>query len=143
MSALLRFGAVGGAAFVVDAGSFNVLRVVDVGPLSAKALAVVLATTFAYYGNRHWTFDDRDVRTEVGSFVSFFVLNAVGLGIALACLGTSVHLLGLTSTLSENISANGFGVALGMLFRWWAYRRWVFHETPATEPVPSELDRAA
>lgn len=123
----VRFGAVGGLAFVVDVGTFNLLRLLEVGPLTSKTLAVVLATSVAYAGNRTWTFREREVRSEVGSYLSFFVINGLGLLITLACLGFSYYVLGLTSPLAENISANGVGLALGMLFRWWAYRRFVFH----------------
>jgi putative flippase GtrA len=123
----VRFGAVGAVAFVVDVGTFNLLRLLEVGPLTSKALAVVLATTVAYAGNRRWTFRERRVRSEVGGYATFFVINGLGLLITLACLGTSYYLLGLTSPLAENVSANGVGLALGMLFRWWAYRRFVFH----------------
>lgn len=144
MKSLLRFGTVGGAAFIVDTGSFNIFRVLEVGPLTSKTLAVVLATSFAYLGNRHWTFEDRTVHSEVGGYTTFFALNGVGLGIALACLATSYHLLGLTSTLAQNVSANGVGVALGMVFRWWAYRRFVFHPEASyarsSEPQPAAAE---
>jgi hypothetical protein len=63
------------------------------------------------------------------------------MAIALACLAVSHYLLDLRSPLADNISANGVGLVLGTLFRFWAYRRFVFAgeefapvETP-TSPV--------
>ena len=59
--------------------------------------------------------------------------------IALACLTVSHYVMDLRSPLADNISANGVGLVLGTLFRFWAYRRFVFAgeefaptETPAT-----------
>ena len=48
--------------------------------------------------------------------------------IALTCLFISHYALGFTSRLADNIAANGIGLALGTMFRFWSYRRWVFPE---------------
>ena len=80
----------------------------------------------AYIGNRTWTFRRRS-RSAVGrEYTLFFLLNAVGLGIALGCLVISHYLLGFTSPLSDNIAANVVGPVLGTTFRFWSYRRFVF-----------------
>jgi putative flippase GtrA len=65
----------------------------------------------------------------------FFLLNGVGLGIALACLGFSRYVLGLSGPLADNLAANVIGLALGTLFRFWSYRRWVFPD-PSRRPLP-------
>ncbi len=129
---LAKFGVVGLGAFVIDITVFNLLRFAGGEgpmydkPLTAKVVSVCLATTFAYFGNRYWTFRHRG-RTSFGrEYLLFFVLNAVALGIALGCLWFSHYALGLTSPLADNISANVVGLALGTLFRFWSYRRWVF-----------------
>lgn len=129
---LMKFGVVGGVAFVVDVGLFNVLRVgLDVGPLTSKTVSVVAATTVAYFGNRHWTFRHRGRSGLRREYALFFVLNGVGLGIALLCLAISHYVLSFTSALADNVAANGVGLALGTAFRFWSYRRWVF---PAVAP---------
>jgi putative flippase GtrA len=128
-----KFGAVGAAAFVVDFGVFN-LAIMPSSPLhhkvlTAKAVSTTLAATFSYFANRHWTWRLR-ARSGLGREYSlFFVFNAVGLGIMEACLAISRYGLGLTSALANNVSAYGFGLVLGTLFRFWAYRRWVFLDT--------------
>ena len=97
-------------------------------PLTAKVVSVAVATTFAYFGNRYWTFRHRG-RTSFGrEYLLFFVLNGVGMAISVSCLWISHYLLGFTSALADNISANVIGLALGTLFRFWSYRRWVFPE---------------
>jgi hypothetical protein len=59
-----------------------------------------------------------------------------------ACLSFSHDLLGFTSPLADNISGNFFGIGLGTLFRFWAYRRFVFTELSQTENErPSDQER--
>ncbi len=129
-----KFGVVGAFAFVIDVGLFNILRFAGGEgpmydkPLTAKVVSVAVATTFAYFGNRYWTFRHRG-RTSFGrEYLLFFVLNGVGMAISVSCLWISHYLLGFTSALADNISANVIGLALGTLFRFWSYRRWVFPE---------------
>ena len=138
-----KFGVVGAVSYVIDTGLFNVFRLgVHLGPLTSKTLSVIVATTFAYFANRHWTFRHRE-RSGLGrEYVLFFVLNGVGLLIALACLATSHYLLDLRSNLADNISANVIGLVLGTLFRFWSYRKWVFLDT-AVVPVGEQADAAS
>ena len=136
---LMKFGVVGAVAFVVDVGTFNLLRHGSLAekPLTAKLVSTVLATTVAYAGNRHWTFRHRERSGLRREYTLFFLFNAVGLAIALACLGISHYLLGFTSTVADNISANLVGMALGTVFRFWSYRRFVFTAPVAlTEAEP-------
>jgi hypothetical protein len=65
----------------------------------------------------------------------FFVLNFLGMGIALTCLAVSHYLLGFTSAVADNISANVVGLGLGMLFRFWSYRTFVFRKHPEDEAL--------
>lgn len=136
---LSRFGVVGLVAFVIDVGLFNVL--VHVGspgalsdrPLTAKTISTVVATLFAYQMNREWTWKDRQRRGWLREYSLYFVLNAIGLVITLIPLAISRYVFDLQSALADNISANIIGVGFGTLFRFWAYRRWVF---PAVQEEP-------
>jgi putative flippase GtrA len=95
-------------------------------PLTAKVISVLAATTFAYFGNRHWTFKDRSRSSFRRQYTLFFVFNAVGMVISLSCLWVSHYLLGFESALADNISANVVGLVLGTVFRFWGYHNWVF-----------------
>lgn len=135
-SEAMKFGVVGAVGFVVDVSIFNALRylgdpgVLQHKPLTAKAISVAVATVVTYLGNRHWTWADR-VRSGARREVTlFFLFNGVGMAIALACLAISHYALDLRSPLADNISANGFGLALGMAFRFWSYRTFVFRRSP-------------
>ena len=115
-------------------------------PLTAKLLSVIVAITFSYYVNRHWTYRDR-ARSGFGrEYFLFVTINGIATVIALATLWTSHYALGLTSPLADNISANVVGLALGTMFRFWAYRTYVFPEaeaSPDDAAAPGSVPAAA
>lgn len=138
---LAKFGIIGSVALVVDLGIFNALLFaggegpLHGHPLTAKTVSVTVATTVAYFGNRHWTFRHRGRSGVRREYVLFFLLNGIGLAIALTCLATSHYLLDLTSPLADNVAANVVGLGLGTAFRFWSYRRYVF--VHPDEPGPA------
>ncbi len=93
---VVKFGAVGGIAFVVDTGVFNLLLHSSASealglahkPLTAKTISVLVATIVAWLGNRYWTFRHRRRASRRREFVLFLVMNGAGLAIALACLAS-------------------------------------------------------
>lgn len=125
-----KFGVIGIIAMIIDFGIFNLLLLTSFAdrPLTARVISVVVATTFAYFGNRFWTFRNRESTSYTREYVLFFVLNGVGLGISLGVLWFSHYALGMTNPVADNI-ASLVGVVLGTLFRFWSYRKWVFLET--------------
>ncbi|ETK33401.1 hypothetical protein GCM10009530_51570 [Microbispora corallina] len=132
---LLKFGVVGALAFVVDFGGTNLLRFgVGLGPLTSKVLATVVAATLAYLGNRFWTFRHREQTGLAREYVLFFLLNGVGLLISLLVIGFVSYSLKLHDPLSYNI-AQGIGLVLGTLFRFWSYKKWVFLAAPELPPI--------
>ena len=150
LSALIRevgkFGIVGGTAFLIDLIIFNVLLQADFETLVAKTISTVIATTVAFAGNRFWTWRHRSHQHMARQYTMFFVLNAVGLGIGLICLAISHYALGqvwpaLQSPLADNISGQFVGTALGTLFRFWSYRRFVFRAPSADGGKPLDAGR--
>lgn len=133
-----KFSAVGGVAFIVDIGLFNLLRLdpVGMGPMWAKVLSVTAATAVSWIGSRYWTFRDGRTNTPVREAVGFFAVNAVGLLIALLCLWFSHHVLGFTSAFADNISGNVVGVLLGNVFRYLMYRHVLYRPKKGTPPTP-------
>src|SRR6478735_11928415 len=127
---VLTFLAVGGAGYVVDVLAFNWLRSQSVlsglAPIVSKILAVAAAMVVTYLGNRLLTWRDQptsDSRRQVALFVLF---NLLGLGISILMLVLTHDILGWTSRLADNLSANVVGLALGTAFRYWSYKRFVF-----------------
>ncbi len=133
---MLKFGTVGAVAFVVDVGLFNVLATslwpgADPAPLDghekmAKVVSASVATVVAWLGNRYWTFRHRRQASRPREFATFALMNAIAMVIAVACLTISHDVLGFTSPLADNIAGNVVGIGLGTLFRFWAYRTFVF-----------------
>lgn len=128
---MLKFGAVGGVAFVVDVGLMNLLRfgpgeVLGDKPLTAKVLSVVVATLVSWLGNRYWAFAASRREERGRELVWFLLVNAGGMLLAVGTLGVSHYVLGFTSPLADNIAANGVGLVLGTLFRYFCYRHLVF-----------------
>jgi putative flippase GtrA len=148
----VKFGAVGAFAFVVDIYVFNLLRLgwwpLTEPPLAhkvvlCKVISVAVATVVAWAGNRWWTFRHRRQAAAAREFLLFVVMNIGGMMIAALCLAVSHYVFGFTSPLADNIAANGFGLVLGTLFRFWAYRTLVFTELKDTLGVPEESTEAA
>lgn len=134
---LAKFGVVGAVAYVTQLVATNVFwYALGLPELVGQALGTVCATVVAFLGNRFWTFRHRSHGHLLWSYVMFFGLNAVGLGIQVVCLWFTIAVLGLDGPLARNIAGNVVGVGLGTLFRFWSYRRWVFrapHRVSAAE----------
>ncbi|MGI5247255.1 GtrA family protein [Dactylosporangium sp. CA-139066] len=125
---LFKFAAVGGINTVIDFALVNAL--LFIGPLKAKIVAAVVATTVSYVLNRQWTYSQRDRSSVRREYILFFALNGVGLFIQEAVLAVAKYGLHFSESnsgdrLAFNI-ANAAGIGLAMIFRFWAYRTWVF-----------------
>ncbi len=135
---LAKFLVVGGTSYVVDVGLFSLLShtVLAEKVVTAKAISVVIATIFSYILNREWSFNSRGGRERHHEAMLFFVVNGIALGLNLVPLAVSQYVIGinagnysaLTVTIANFIAANVIGTALGMAFRFWAYRKFVFPE---------------
>lgn len=148
---VLSFLVVGGLGYVVDVVAFNAL--LSLAPFSgwdpsiARVLAVCVAMVVTYAGNRWWTWRDSSRQHRRREVLLFVLFNAVGLGISVLTLVVSHDLMGLTSRLADNISANVVGLLLGTAFRFWSYRTFVFAGDEITVPdawaTQRDLDPAA
>jgi putative flippase GtrA len=135
---MLKFLVVGGLGTVIDLGGAAVLHSkYNVEPLAAKAVSVTLATIFTYLGSRFWTFKERENQSVRREAVLFFVLNVVGLLIAEAVIGLVTYVMGLRGPLEYN-AASFVGTGLGTIFRFYAYRKWVFLDPGATAAATPE-----
>jgi len=144
-----KFGVVGVIGVIITDGGTNLLRAqYHLGWLWATTIATIVATCFAFVASRYWTFKHRERTSVPRETALFFLLNAIGLLIQLAPLGFTVHVLGRTANLPANI-ALVVGIGLGTIFRFWAYRKFVWtakrpdppagHEDlePVLTPAPS------
>lgn len=131
-----KFGAVGGVAFVIDSAIFIWLFT---GPMHgsevwAKAVATVVASVFSWVANRYWTFRHRKQANVAREAVLFAIMNLVGLLIASGCVWFAKYILDLNDKPSLFIAGSVVGLVLGTIFRFFAYRFWVFNEELDQEP---------
>ena len=132
-----QVGIIGFAGLIIDVGVFNLIRSLNPewGPIWPKIISISLAIIANWVGNRYWTFRDERRKELVREGAEFVVVSALGALIPLGCLWVSHYLLGHTSQLADNISANVIGLILGTLFRFTFYRLWVFHPERGTRLV--------
>ncbi|HEX8134816.1 MAG TPA: GtrA family protein [Actinomycetes bacterium] len=137
---LAKFGIVGAVNTVLDFGLANLLYLGFGWPsLSAKTASVAVAATSSFFMNRHWTFRHRARTGLRREYTLFFLLNGVGLLIANGCILVVERGFGKTGALWFNV-AQVAGLALGMVFRFATYKRFVFvsHERAAARlPQPA------
>ena len=146
LTEILQFLAVGGVAYVVDVGLSNLLvygffdfpALLHDGPLKAKIVSTVVSVGVAWLGNKFWTYGKRSTGSSTTGLMAFVIVNAIGMVIAIAPLGLTWYILGLRDPVSYNISTNIIGIGLAMVFRFWAYRTFVFRERPRAEPLDLE-----
>jgi putative flippase GtrA len=123
---LAKFGIVGAINTVLDFGLANLLYLGLGWPsMGAKSTSVAVAATSSFFMNRHWTFRHRARTGLRREYTLFFLLNGVGLLIANACILFVEQVMGKSGPLWFNI-AQVAGLALGMVFRFTTYKRFVF-----------------
>lgn len=143
-----RFLAVGGVAFLVDIGLFNLLRsgpghLLEDKVLTAKVIATATAVLVSWVGNRLWTFGDRRTQERGRELLVFAVVNVTGLLVQLGTVAVSHYVLALHHPIADNIAAV-LGIALGTVLRYLGYRRWVFTAAPAVaDAQPAATQPAA
>lgn len=136
---LARFGTVGAVSFVVDLGSFNLLRfgpgqLLEHKPLTARVLAVALATLVSWIGNRYWTFATSRSDRRGRELLLYALVNGVGIAVSVATLAFSHYVLDLRTPLADNVSTV-MGIVLGTAVRYLGYRAWVFTDRDAADRV--------
>ena len=134
---ITAFGAVGLVGLVIQLGLFNLLH--DIGALKANAVAMIVATAFAYVGNRYLSFSHR-ARTGLGREASwFFGINAVTFVIAELILGVAYLFSKQHDKVVTNV-LNLVGIGVGTIIRFWAYKRFVFLHPDRVDVVTGEID---
>jgi putative flippase GtrA len=131
---LMRFGTVGGIAYIVNIALFNLLvhfpfSPLDDRPVTGSLIAGTVSILLAYFGNRFWTWKERPRRSMSREITLFFIINGIGIAIASSVLYISRYVLGFESAFADNIAANVIGIGIGTIFRFLSYRIWVFPKT--------------
>jgi putative flippase GtrA len=103
----------------------------------------------SYRGSRNWAFRDRPPRQADGGRLAFVTINVATMSLPIGCLWISRNLLGLDDPISDNVSANVIGLAMGLVARFFLFRRFVFrrpvhlpHLPRTHEPVSEPTARS-
>ncbi|MFF5791711.1 GtrA family protein [Paeniglutamicibacter sp. NPDC012692] len=139
-----KFGVVGGLGWFIDNGIYTLLWH---GPMAdstikARVVSTVVATIFSWFANRYWTFRHRRSERPWKEFVLFLIMNGIGLGIVVACQFVSRYVLGFTTFGADFIAGGVVGLILGTIFRFLAYRYFVFSQdqpAPVGDLVPESV----
>lgn len=133
---LLKFAFVGGICFVITlVVNYGLkLTVLREKPVTAQAVAVIIATIVSYVLNREWAFRTRGGRERAHEAALFFLISGLGVVLNTAPLWASRYLLDLqvphvgrfTQEFADFTSGMIIGTLIAMVFRWWAFKKWVF-----------------
>jgi putative flippase GtrA len=121
---ITAFGLVGAVGFMVDLGLFNLFF--GDGQIVAKTISTTVATCVTYVGNRYLSFSHRarsKLRREAGFF---FLINLIALLGSLVVIGIFSYPLHFKHHLLVMNLVNLFTIGMGTVFRFWAYKRFVF-----------------
>lgn len=120
---------------MVDVGLFEIAHYgLSVGAVTAKVLSATTATAVSYVLTRVWAFAHREHRLSVASAGVFVAINVVGIGIGVGSVAFVRYGLHQDGAVVLTVFGNGLGIALGLCWRFWSLRRWVFRDrSPAAE----------
>ena len=132
---IAAFGLIGILNLILDTVLFNVLLSsnLGLGPNKASLISTCVTTLLAYFANRHLSFSHR-ARSGIGRETTFFfAVNFVALAFSQVVIAIFSYPLGQQdNTLLMNIVRLGT-IAIGTVFRFWAYKRFVFLEMAEPE----------
>jgi putative flippase GtrA len=135
---LSAFGAIGIIAFAIDLGLFAALS--DHGAIKAKIISATVSTTFAYFGNRYLSFSHR-ARTTIGRETAFFFgINLITLVFSAVCIGIAVYGFNYDHGSATVFAVNLVSIGIGTVFRFWAYKRFVFLHPDRVHSPDVDLD---
>jgi putative flippase GtrA len=121
---IAAFGVVGAVGFVVDLALFNYFF--DDGQIVAKSISTTVATAVTYLGNRNLSFSHRARSKLAREAGFFFLINLIALAVALIIIGIFSYPLHYKHHVLVMNVVNLFTIGLGTIFRFWAYKRFVF-----------------
>lgn len=134
-----KFGVVGALAFVITLGGANILLSHGLSPVMSTTIATIVATVFAFFGNRHWAFKHRRGKGLGREGLLFFFFNGIGLVIQDGFVAVVQHGFGRHGHLALTVALI-FGVGVATLVRLYCYRRWVFLAPPVEPPAAEQLE---
>ena len=142
---LLKFGTVGGAAFVVNSVVVWTLMntIMQDSHTKAKVIASIVATIFSWLANRLWTFREDRSENWKREAIEFGIVNILGILVEAGCVAFSTYVLNLRTAEASFISGTIIGTILGTILRYFLYRFWVYgaHRKQAEQDGETDEER--
>ena len=118
-----------------------------IGAVKANVVATLVTTTLAYFANRYWTYRHHARTALRREYTLFFGFNLIGMLIQAGATGIGKYGFHLNET-DHKVQLLGFttiGIGIATLFRFWAYRTFVFLKPPVDghEVALADLDATA
>src|SRR5690349_1505066 len=126
----LAFGSIGAANMLLYmAITWGLL---PIGAVKASVIATIVTTTLAYLANRYWTYRHHTRSALRREYTLFFGFNLVGMVIQSGAVTIGKYGFGLTEEHDEILfmGVTLLGIAIATVFRFWAYRTFVFLKPP-------------
>lgn len=124
----LRFAMIGAAGFVVDETVLALMRnLFGLGAMTGRAVSILCAMTFTWWGNRSFTFHAHAARGPAAAareWLRFVGANSLGAAINYGTFAALVHLA--PAPLDNPYLATAAGVAVGLVFNFTLSRTLVF-----------------
>src|SRR5690349_1184180 len=118
-----------------------------IGAVKATVIATVVTTTLAYFANRYWTYRHHTRTALRREYTLFFGFNLVGMVIQSGCVAIGKYGFGLNEQHDELafMGVTVIGIVIATVFRFWAYRTFVFLKPPVDghEADLADLDAVA
>ncbi|WIM95908.1 GtrA family protein [Actinoplanes oblitus] len=118
-----------------------------IGAVKASVIGTVITTTLAYLANRYWTYRHHTRTALRREYTLFFGFNLIGMVIQSGMVAIGKYGFGLTEEHDELLflGVTLIGIAIATVFRFWAYRTFVFLKPPVDghEGAITEMDATA
>jgi len=118
-----------------------------IGAVKASVVATVVTTTLAYFANRYWTYRHHTRTALRREYTLFFGFNLVGMVIQSGMVALGKYGFGLNEQHDELafMGVTLIGIVIATVFRFWAYRTFVFLKPPVDghEADLADLDAVA
>ena len=119
----------------------------DIGAVKASVVGTVITTSLAYVANRYWTYRNHTRTALRREYTLFFGFNLIGMVIQSGAIAIGKYGFGLTEEHDKIafMAVTVVGIAIGTIFRFWAYRTFVFLKPPVDghEAAITEMDATA
>jgi putative flippase GtrA len=147
---VIKFAVVGGICYVITTAIYYALKltILTARPVTALVVATVIASVVSYLLNREWSFRTRGGRRRHHEASLFFLFSAIAVALTAVPQYASRYVFDLQTPnvsrpvqeIADFVSGLVLGTLVGMVFRLWAFRRWVFPHENARRGRPVQPD---